>query len=71
MEHQTWHLHFRETTRSHDVGGHHPGRTDGRVQDMVGMERFVLALQSEGRKSVEADWQVISQFSDFREGSRP
>jgi PAS domain S-box-containing protein len=38
------------------------------VQSMVGTERFGLALQSEGRKSVEADWQVISQFSDFREG---
>ncbi|UCC64218.1 MAG: GAF domain-containing protein, partial [Anaerolineae bacterium] len=38
------------------------------VQSMVGTERFRLALQSEGRKSVEADWQVISQYSDFREG---
>jgi len=38
------------------------------VQAMVGTERFGLALQSEGRRSVEADWQVISQFSDFREG---
>ncbi len=38
------------------------------VQAMVGTERFVLALQSEGRKSVEADWQVISKFPDFREG---
>ena len=38
------------------------------VQAMVGTERFGLALQSEGRKSVEEDWQVISQFSDFREG---
>jgi two-component system, cell cycle sensor histidine kinase and response regulator CckA len=38
------------------------------VQAMVGTERFVLALQSEGRKSVEADWQVISAFRDFREG---
>ena len=33
------------------------------VQAMVGTERFGLALQSEGRKSVEGDWQVISQFS--------
>jgi PAS domain S-box-containing protein len=38
------------------------------VQAMVGAERFILALQSEGRKSVEADWQVISKFSDFSEG---
>jgi PAS domain S-box-containing protein len=38
------------------------------VQSMVGTERFGLALQSEGRKSVEADWQVISQFPNFREG---
>ena len=38
------------------------------VQSMVGTERFGLALQSEGRKSVEADWQVISQFPDFRQG---
>jgi PAS domain S-box-containing protein len=38
------------------------------VQAMVGTQRFGLALQSEGRKSVEEDWQVISQFSNFREG---
>ena len=38
------------------------------LQTMVGTERFNLALQSEGRKSVDADWMVISQFSDFREG---
>jgi PAS domain S-box-containing protein len=38
------------------------------VQAMVGTERFALALQSEGRKSVEGDWKVISQFSDFRDG---
>jgi PAS domain S-box-containing protein len=38
------------------------------VQAMVGTERFGLALQSEGRKSVEEDWRVISQFSDFRDG---
>jgi PAS domain S-box-containing protein len=40
------------------------------LQAMVGAERFSLALQSEGRKSVEADWQVISQFPDFHEGYR-
>ncbi|MFO1417225.1 MAG: PAS domain S-box protein [Methylotetracoccus sp.] len=38
------------------------------VQAMVGTERFALALQSEGRKSVEADWDVIAAFTDFREG---
>ena len=38
------------------------------VQAMVGTKRFGLALQSEGRKSVEADWQVISTFPDFKEG---
>jgi two-component system cell cycle sensor histidine kinase/response regulator CckA len=38
------------------------------VQSMVGKERFALALQAEGRNSVEADWQVISQFSEFKEG---
>lgn len=35
---------------------------------MVGTERYLLALQSEGRNSVKADWQVISKFSSFREG---
>ena len=38
------------------------------VQSMVGKERFALALQAEGRNSVEADWHVISQFSEFQEG---
>jgi PAS domain-containing protein len=38
------------------------------VHAMVGSPRLLLALQSEGRNSVEADWQVISQFADFREG---
>lgn len=38
------------------------------VQTMVGTERFALALQSEGRKSVEGDWLVISQYPDFHEG---
>jgi PAS domain S-box-containing protein len=38
------------------------------VQAMVGTERFLLALQSEGRKSVEEDWKVISRYPDFREG---
>jgi len=38
------------------------------VQAMVGTKRFGLALQSEGRKSVEADWQVISSLPDFKQG---
>jgi len=38
------------------------------AQAMVGTERFGLAIQSEGRRSVEADWQVISQYSDFQKG---
>lgn len=38
------------------------------AQRMVGTERFMLALQSQGRGSVEADWQVISQFPTFEEG---
>ena len=35
---------------------------------MVGKERFALALQAEGRNSVEADWRIISEFSDFENG---
>ena len=38
------------------------------VEAMVGTERFLLALQSEGRKSVADDWQVISSFKRFRDG---
>lgn len=38
------------------------------VQAMVGTERFLLALQSEGRKSVESDWEVIAQSPDFFQG---
>jgi PAS domain S-box-containing protein len=38
------------------------------LQAMVGEKRFNLALQSEGRRSVEADWKVISQFQNFQEG---
>ncbi|MDQ1257536.1 MAG: hypothetical protein QG656_2142 [Candidatus Hydrogenedentes bacterium] len=40
------------------------------VQAMVGTERFVLALQSQGRESVADDWRVISQFASFGEGFR-
>ena len=38
------------------------------LQAMVGTERFLLALQSEGHKSVETDWQVMSQSPDFSAG---
>jgi len=38
------------------------------LQTMVGAERFALALQSEGRKSVETDWAVISKHADFGDG---
>ena len=38
------------------------------VEAMVGTERFLLALQSEGRKSVTDDWQVISSFEPFEDG---
>ena len=38
------------------------------VQTMVGTERFFLALQSEGRKSVEDDWKIISNYPDFHQG---
>lgn len=38
------------------------------VQAMVGTDRFAMALQSEGCKSVEADWQVISASPDFETG---
>ncbi|MBW4562936.1 MAG: PAS domain S-box protein [Mojavia pulchra JT2-VF2] len=37
-------------------------------QAMVGTQRFALALQSEGRKSVEIDWQIISQYDSFAAG---
>lgn len=38
------------------------------VEAMVGTERFLLALQSEGRKSVEDDWEIISGFDRFELG---
>lgn len=38
------------------------------MQAMVGTERFGLALQAEGRNSVEDDWRVISQFPKFEDG---
>lgn len=38
------------------------------VAAMVGPERFNLALQAEGRKSVESDWLLISAHADFLTG---
>lgn len=38
------------------------------MESMIGAERFNLALQSEGRKSVESDWLLINSYSDFQEG---
>jgi diguanylate cyclase (GGDEF)-like protein/PAS domain S-box-containing protein len=35
---------------------------------MVGTQRFVLALQSEGRNSVAADWAVIAAHPNFQDG---
>jgi two-component system, cell cycle sensor histidine kinase and response regulator CckA len=40
------------------------------VQAMVGTERFSLALQAQGRQSVDADWRVISAAASFEEGFR-
>jgi len=38
------------------------------VQYMVGTRRFALALQGEGRKSVEEDWGIMSGYPDFESG---
>jgi PAS domain S-box-containing protein len=38
------------------------------LHNMVGTERFILALQSQGRKSTEADLKVIHSHADFRDG---
>lgn len=38
------------------------------VAAMVGPDRFMLALQAEGRRSVESDWLLIASFPDFHEG---
>lgn len=38
------------------------------VQSMVGLERFNLALQAEGRKGIDEDWKFISQFPTFELG---
>ena len=38
------------------------------MQSMIGPERFNLALQAAGRKSIEPDWLLISSHKDFVEG---
>ncbi len=38
------------------------------LQAMVGTPRLLLALQGEGRLSVDDSWKVISQYPDFRQG---
>lgn len=38
------------------------------LEAMVGPERFALALQAEGRKSVESDWMLISRHKNFCDG---
>lgn len=35
---------------------------------MVGPERFALALQAEGRRSVESDWMLVSRYLGFPDG---
>ncbi len=38
------------------------------VVDMVGEERFLLALQKQGRESIADDWKIISQYPSFEQG---
>lgn len=38
------------------------------VQQMVGTERFNLAMQAGGRESVDGDWGFIERFATFEEG---
>lgn len=38
------------------------------VAAMVGPQRFALALQAEGRKSVESDWLLFADHADFCKG---
>ncbi|MBN2080636.1 PAS domain S-box protein [bacterium] len=38
------------------------------LHTMVGTKRFALALQAEGRKSVDSDWEIISSYPDFQQG---
>jgi rsbT co-antagonist protein RsbR len=37
-------------------------------QKMVGTERFFLAMQSEGRKNIDIDWQIITSQPTFEQG---
>ncbi|NJP06546.1 MAG: PAS domain S-box protein [Chloroflexaceae bacterium] len=39
-------------------------------QKMVGTERFFLAMQAEGRKNIDIDWQIICNEPDFEQGFR-
>src|SRR5690606_28853890 len=35
---------------------------------MVGPQRFALALQAEGMRSIEGDWEIISKYPSFEAG---
>ncbi|GEM_PF-3366512 len=37
-------------------------------QKMVGSERFFLAMQSEGRRNINIDWEIITSRPDFAQG---
>ncbi len=37
-------------------------------QKMVGTDRFTLALQAEGRKNIDIDWNILSKYKDFEIG---
>jgi anti-anti-sigma factor len=37
-------------------------------QKMVGSERFFLAMQSEGRRNIDIDWEIITSQPDFEQG---
>ncbi len=37
-------------------------------QKMVGTRRFFLAMQSEGRRNIDIDWQIIQSQPDFEQG---
>ncbi len=38
------------------------------IVDMVGVKRYLLALQQQGRQSIKEDWAVISEHEDLKEG---
>jgi rsbT co-antagonist protein RsbR len=50
---------FRDSSLASLMSGFHA---------MVGSERFALALQAEGSRGTDTDWQIISQFASFEEG---